>query len=95
MQLPPDQKAELFRSLFRGRQGIYAVRWTGSSGRSGYAVACENEWVPGTCQKPRIKCGECPHKKFKPLDFDAVYGHLSGKHVAGLYPLLRDPCVST
>lgn len=89
-QLTPNQKAELFRKLFGGRQDVYAVRWQGSSGRSGYAVACENEWVPGTCQKPRIKCGECPHKKFKPLDFNAVYDHLSGKHVAGLYPLLPD-----
>ncbi|PPI82410.1 DNA helicase [Marinobacter maroccanus] len=89
-QLTPDQKAELFRNFFRGRQDVYAVRWHGSGGRSGYAVACENEWVPGICQKPRIKCGECPHKKFKPLDFNAVYDHLSGKHVAGLYPLLPD-----
>lgn len=80
----------MFRKLFRGRQDVYAVRWQGSSGRSGYAVACENEWVPGICQKPRIKCGECPHKKFKSLDFNAVYDHLSGKHVAGLYPLLPD-----
>ncbi len=91
MQLTPSQKAELFRGLFRGRQDVYAVRWESSSnGRSGYAVACANEWVQGICQKPRIKCGECPHKKFKPLDFNAVYGHLSGKHVAGLYPLLPD-----
>jgi len=89
-QLTPDQKAELFRNLFRGRQDVYAVRWQGSGGRSGYAVACENEWKPGICQKPRIKCGECPHKKFKPLDFNAVYDHLSGRHVAGLYPLLPD-----
>ncbi|PTB98731.1 DNA helicase [Marinobacter sp. Z-F4-2] len=89
-QMTPDQKAELFRNLFRGRRDVYAVRWQGSGGRSGYAVACENEWVPGICQKPRIKCGECPHKKFKPLDFNAVYEHLSGKHVAGLYPLLPD-----
>lgn len=41
-QLKPDQKAELFWKLFRGRQDVYVVRWTGSSGRSGYAVACEN-----------------------------------------------------
>ncbi len=88
--LTPDQKIELFRKLFRGRLDVYAIRWHGSGGRSGYAVACENEWVPGICQKPRIKCGECPHRKFKPLDFNAVYDHLSGKHVAGLYPLLPD-----
>jgi len=46
--------------------------------------------MPVICQKPRIKCGECRHKNFKPLDFDAVYDHLSGKHVTGLYPLLPD-----
>jgi len=89
-RLTSDQKLELFRKLFHGRQDIYAIRWQGASGRSGYAVACENEWAPGICQKPRIKCGECPHRKFKPLDFNAVYDHLSGKHVAGLYPLLPD-----
>jgi len=88
--LTPDQKIESFRKLFRGRQDVYAIRWQGSGGRSGYAVACENEWAPNICQKPKIKCGECPHRKFKPLDFNAVYDHLSGKNVAGLYPLLPD-----
>lgn len=88
--LTPSQKIELFRKLFRGRTDVHAIRWQGAGGRSGYAVACENEWVPNICQKPKIKCGECPHRKFKPLDFNAVYDHLSGKHVAGLYPLLPD-----
>ena len=88
--LTPSQKIELFRKLFRGRTDVHAIRWQGAGGRSGYAVACENEWVPNICQKPKIKCGECPHRKFKPLDFNAVYDHLSGKHVAGLYPLLAD-----
>ncbi len=86
--LSPAQKVELFRRLFRGRQDVYAVSWQGSGGRSGYAVACHNEWVAGICEKPNIKCGECSHQKFKSLDFNAVYDHLSGKHVAGLYPLL-------
>tara|TARA_R110001599_G_scaffold261639_2_gene462057 strand:+ start:2939 stop:5122 length:2184 start_codon:yes stop_codon:yes gene_type:complete len=80
----------VFRKLFRGRQDVYPNRWQSAGGRSGYAIACENEWVPGICQKPRIKCGECPHKKFKSLDFNAVYDHLSGKQIAGLYPLLPD-----
>lgn len=88
--LTPDQKIDVFCRLFRGRQDVFAIRWQSTSGRSGYAIACENEWAPGICQKPRIKCGKCPHKKFKPLDFNAVYDHLSGKQVAGLYPLLPD-----
>lgn len=89
-QLTPNQKVELFRSFFRGRSDVYAIRWQGTNGRSGYAVACENEWAPGICQKPRVKCGDCQHRQFKPLDFNAVYDHLAGKHVAGLYPLLPD-----
>tara|TARA_R110000824_G_scaffold207846_1_gene393409 strand:- start:33159 stop:35531 length:2373 start_codon:yes stop_codon:yes gene_type:complete len=88
--LTPDQKIDIFRKLFRGRQDVFAIRWESTDGRFGYAIACENEWLPGICKKPRIKCGECPHKKFKPLDFNAVYDHLSGKHVAGLYPLRPD-----
>jgi len=89
-QLTPNQKVELFRSFFRGRSDVYAMRWQGTNGRSGYAVACENEWAAGICQKPRIKCGDCQHRQFKPLAFNAVYDHLAGKHVAGLYPLLPD-----
>lgn len=89
-QLTPNQKVELFQSFFRGRSDVYAIRWQGSNGRSGYAVACENEWAAGICQKPRIKCGDCQHRQFKPLGFNAVYGHLAGEHVAGLYPLLPD-----
>ena len=64
---------------------ISVVRWQGSSGRSGYSVACEHEWEQGICQAGLSV--ECPHKNLN-LDFNAVYDHLSGKHVAGLYPLL-------
>jgi hypothetical protein len=32
-----DQKVVLFRSLFRGREDVYAIRWQASDGRSGYS----------------------------------------------------------
>ncbi len=41
---PPDAKIALFRSLFRGRDDVYPVRWEGKSGKSGYSLACSNEW---------------------------------------------------
>ncbi|MEY3462821.1 MAG: hypothetical protein RLZZ468_599, partial [Cyanobacteriota bacterium] len=34
-----QEKVTLFRSLFRGRDDVYALRWQSSSGRSGYAPA--------------------------------------------------------
>jgi hypothetical protein len=31
-----EQRIALFRSLFRGREDIYAIRWENNDGRSGY-----------------------------------------------------------
>jgi superfamily II DNA or RNA helicase len=39
---------------------------------------------------PKIKCGDCPNQAFIPFDDAAVIGHLTGRHVMGVYPLLPD-----
>lgn len=88
--LTTKQKVSVFKNLFRGRSDIYATRWQNKQGRSGYSVACHNEWVQGVCNKPKIKCSECPKREFKALNEEALYNHLVGKHVVGLYPLLAD-----
>jgi superfamily II DNA or RNA helicase len=90
VELSVKQKVDLFQSLFKGRSDIFANRWENTKGRSGYSVACENEWVKDVCNKPKIKCGECSNKRFKTLDDKIIYDHLSGKQVIGLYPLLTD-----
>jgi hypothetical protein len=59
---PPESKIALFRSLFRGRDGVHARRFDSrKTGKSGYSPACGNEWMPGVLEKPRIKCAACPH----------------------------------
>ena len=85
-----QEKVALFRRLFRGRDDVYALRWQSSSGRSGYAPACANEWRPGLCEKPRISCRDCNHRELQPLSDGAIYGHLAGEHTVGLYPLLEN-----
>ena len=35
--LTPERKVAVFRSLFRGREDVYARRWEGKSGKSGYS----------------------------------------------------------
>ena len=94
---PVEEKIRLFRSLFRGREDLYARRFESrKTGRSGYAPACANEWVRGVCEKPRIKCAECPHRRFLPVTDEVIRWHLSGTDaegktfVAGIYPLLTD-----
>jgi hypothetical protein len=57
-------KIALFRRLFAGRSEVFPVRWENrSTGKSGYAPACANEWVRGVCSKPQVKCGECPNQR--------------------------------
>jgi hypothetical protein len=34
----PDDKLKLFRSLFRGRDDVYAVRWEGRNGKAGCQI---------------------------------------------------------
>jgi len=93
----PEEKIALFRSLFRGRDDVYPRRFESrKTGRSGYAPACANEWIRGVCEKPRIKCAECPNRRFLPVTDDVIRWHLSGSDaegqpfVAGVYPLLQD-----
>ncbi|MES9855800.1 MAG: hypothetical protein ABW166_04235 [Sedimenticola sp.] len=54
-QLSPEQKVSLFGDLFKGRRDVFATRWQNTKGRSGYSVACHNEWVLGVCNKRKIK----------------------------------------
>lgn len=91
--LSTNEKIDLFRELFSGRTDIYAFRWENKSEKSGYALACNNEWVQGLCHKPKIKCSDCAHKAFKPVTEKAIYDHLLGAHTIGIYPLLEnDSC---
>lgn len=89
-QFDTEGKLALFRSLFRGRTDVYPIRWESKAGKSGYAPACANEWRPGVCEKPRIKCGDCGNRKLLPLTDEVVYRHLAGDVVVGIYPLLSD-----
>jgi hypothetical protein len=73
-------KIKLFRSLFRGREDVFPRRWqNASSGKSGYSPVCRNEWVRGICEKPRVKCGECPHQAFVAVSDDVIRCQLQGK----------------
>ena len=85
-----EQKVEIFAGLFKGLNDIYATRWENAKGRNGYGLACDNEWKSGVCAKPKVKCGECPNQKFKPITKQTIYDHLSGKIIVGLYPLCKD-----
>jgi superfamily II DNA or RNA helicase len=87
----------MFRWLFRGRDDVYPRRFESRrSGKSGYQPTCANEWAPGLCEKPKVKCLDCPQRRFLPVTDDVVRWHLSGRDdhgrdfVMGVYPMLPD-----
>lgn len=93
----PDAKIELFRSLFRGRADVYPRRFESrKTGKAGYQPACANEWVRGVCEKPKIKCADCPNRRLLPVTDEVIRWHLSGRNdqgrdfVMGVYPMLQD-----
>lgn len=90
-QSSPENKVQLFRSLFQGREDMFAIRWVGKDNRSGYSPACHNDWKNELCGKyKKIPCASCENRKLIPLDDKQIYRHLSGEIIIGIYPLLED-----
>ena len=89
----PSEKINLFMSLFKGREDVYAKRWQNKNGRSGYTPVCRNEWKSSLCRKPAVKCFDCPHKAYDVLDEKVIEAHLRGSIIAGIYPMCQnDTC---
>src|SRR5882757_8494062 len=98
---PIEKKLALFRRLFRGRSDVFPIRWENrTTGRSGYAPACANEWRRGVCEKPKVKCSTCPNQAFRAVDDASIERHLRGVDangapvVMGVYPMLADTTCS-
>ena len=80
----PDEKVKLFRSLFRGRDDVYAIRWEGRNGKTGYSPAYAKTWSNSFQRKP-----DAP-KEYFPLTDQVIHDHLTGKLTAGVYSLRTD-----
>ena len=86
-----EEKVDLFLSLFGARRSVYPKLWINlKKGSKGYSPACGNEWVHGVCEKPRVKCSDCPNQNFPPLDHSAIHSHLTGRHTIGTYAIRED-----
>jgi len=78
---PPAAKIALYRSLFAGRDDVYAYRWENPDGRKGWAPARTPGWKRSGGQG------------LLPLTDEVIEKHLLGGMTAGLYPLMHgDSC---
>lgn len=85
-----QRRVALFRSLFHGREDVYAKRFVSRDGRPGYSPVCKNRWTEG-CNR---RCEGCSIREFALLDDAAIRRHLhkdaTETDVIGLYPILED-----
>lgn len=80
-QSAAQDKIALFRSLFRGRDDVYAQFWVSErTGKQGYSPACQERWT-STRGRPRT---------YLPLTDQVIQDHLEGTKTVGVFPLLKD-----
>jgi superfamily II DNA or RNA helicase len=80
----------LFKSFFRGRQDVYAIRWE-KDGKSVYMPAYKVDWTD--YRKHKSAGGsfkDYSKKEYRALTDDVLMMHLQGIETIGIYPLLED-----
>lgn len=85
----PNQ-VQLFKSVFKGREDVFAVRWEKES-KSGYMPAYFYD--PYMYRAHKIKGGTFQNYKDKTylkLTDKEIAKHLNGEQLIGIYPLLSD-----
>jgi len=81
---------DLFRSVFRGREDVYAFRWE-KDGENGYMPAYDLDW--DEYKRHKAQGGsfrDFQNKKPQPLTDSVIKDHILGKKIIGVYPLLTD-----
>ena len=93
-------KIKLFRSLFVGREDVFARRYENEKkGTSGYTPCCRNQWGAGCVLKQHKKCSECTMRQYVPVSDEVIRWHLRGKDAdmktfaMGIYPMEADETV--
>jgi len=81
---------ELYKSLFKGRDDVFAVRWEKGS-KSGYMPAYQYD--PYQYRMHKMRGGTFQNyddKNYLPYSDDQIAKHLRGEQLIGIYPLLKD-----
>ncbi len=86
----PQENIEIFRSLFKGREDVFAIRWE-KENKSGYMPAVFFDKYRFRAHK--ISGGTFQNfteKSYLELTDEHIQKHLEGAHQIGVYPLLQD-----
>ncbi len=89
MQFSPVD-IDFFKSLFHGRQDVYAIRWE-REGKTGYMPAYKVDW--NDYNKYKSGGGSFKNytkKEYQPFNNEVLIRHFQGIETIGIYPLLED-----
>ena len=99
-QSSEDTKISLFRTLFRGREDVYARRYESvRTGKTGYFPASRTKGGRRFGEKPDTGSDNVEQRDFLPLTDEVIRNHLLGRDpqspskrefTIGIYPLLLD-----
>jgi hypothetical protein len=79
------KRIALFRSLFRGREDVYARRWENARGQAGYAPSALKDWKAINTSRPEDrKKVELKTRKLLPLTDTVIENHLLGSETVGV-----------
>lgn len=84
------QQIQLFKSAFKGREDVFAVRWENGK-KSGYMPAYSYD--PYLYRAHKMRGGTFQNyqdKTYLPLFDKEIEKHLNGEQLVGIYPLLSD-----
>ena len=90
MKSENNEHIQLFLSIFKGREDVFAIRWE-KGNKSGYMPAYFYD--PYRYRLHKINGGtfkDFTEKSFLPLNDNQILKHLKGEQQIGLYPLLKD-----
>jgi len=86
--MQPNDKIKLYRSLFRGRDDVFARRWEKNGSYFPDYTFDWNEFNAHKANGGTIK--DFHNKELTPLTDEVVRKHLSGQITIGIYPILED-----
>lgn len=90
MHFPDQTNVDVFKSLFKGREDVFAVRWE-KGNKSGYIPAYFYD--PYHLRAHKMNGGTFQNfseKSYLQLTDEQIQKHLNGFHQIGVYPILQD-----